>query len=194
MEKKKRIVFPAFFLLVVLGGGAGVWVRGSWADGIVKTPSTAKDGLVRQLLLTPEGRRIVRGAQVVDAPIEKVWSVITDYDHFAEFMPNIASMSSSVAADGRIELTGTVATFVGAFPIDLHVKHDPSTFTTSWDESTGAFTANRGHWALSRAAGGGTLVVYELDLEVKGWPAPAVRTVLLHRLRKIFAALAKRSH
>ncbi len=193
MKVRKRVVLPAFFVLLVAGGIGGVFVRGTWADGIVKTPTTHKDGLVRQLLLDEAGRKIVRGALVIDAPIDAVWDTITDYDHFADFMPNIATLHSSVEADGRIKLSGIVTTFAADFPVELHVKHDRARWTTSWDEASGKFKVNKGHWTLEKhGAGDHTLVVYELDIEVSGYPSPVVRAVVLHRLKKTLRAVEKR--
>ena len=192
MKVRKRVLFPAAFLLLVGGGIAGTFVRGSWADGVVKTPTTHKDGLIRQLLLKEDGRKVVRGALVVDATIDAVWRTITDYDHFAEFMPNVASLHSAIDPDGRIRLTGIISTIAADFPVDLHVKHDPATFTTSWDEGTGAFTVNKGHWMLEKHGDAHTLVVYELDIEVKGYPTPVVRALVLHRLKKTLRAVEKR--
>jgi coenzyme Q-binding protein COQ10 len=197
MKVRPRVLLPLIFVVAVAGGIGGFFVRGTWADGIVRTPTTHADGMIRQLLLTAEGRKIVRGALVIDAPIEKVWDVITDYDHFADFMPNIASLHSSVEADGRIKLSGVVTTFAADFPIELHVRHDRASWTTSWDEATGEFAVNKGHWTLEKHGSQGdardhTLVVYELDIEVKGYPSPVVRALVLHRLKKTLRAVEKR--
>ncbi|MEZ0228516.1 MAG: SRPBCC family protein [Planctomycetota bacterium] len=193
MKLRPRVLLPLIFVLAVGGGIGGFFVRGTWADGIVRTPTTHADGMIRQLLLTTEGRKIVRGALVVDAPIDAVWDAITDYDHFADFMPNVASLHSSVEADGRFKLSGIVTTFAADFPVELHVKHDRAAWTTSWDEATGEFAVNKGHWTLEKhGTGDHTLVVYELDIEVKGYPSPVVRALVLHRLKKTLRAVEKR--
>ena len=75
--------------------------------------------------------------------------------------------------------------------MDARIRHEssPEKRTASWDEPTGDITVNRGSWALLPAQAGKTLVVYTLDVEVRPFPAPLVRAVLLSRQKTVVEAL-----
>src|SRR5215470_11648196 len=118
---KKRIVIPAIFisvavLLLIVGT-----IRGNWTDAEPRNPSSAADGVVTQILRTPEGRKQIRCATIVASSPEQVWKVVTDYDHFSEIFPNIRTSKGVRDPDGRLHLTGEVRSIIGHWPMDLHV-------------------------------------------------------------------------
>src|SRR5436309_1487008 len=85
-----RIGIPAVLIGVVMALLLWGIIRGNWTDPESRDPSSAADGVVTQLLRTAEGRKLIRAAVIVRATPDRVWKVVTDYDHFADVFPNIS--------------------------------------------------------------------------------------------------------
>src|SRR5689334_3165950 len=81
---KPRVVIPTVFIGVVMGLLLWGIIRGNWTDAKPRNPSSPADGAVTQLLPSTAGRKKIRAAIIVSAPPERVWKVVTDYDHFSE--------------------------------------------------------------------------------------------------------------
>jgi hypothetical protein len=145
-----------------------------------------------------DGRRPVRVATVVDFPIDDVWAVVTDYEHFAEIFPHVKAAHATEVApvNGRrcFHLTGTVSTLVGDWPVDVHVKHEEyiGDNLAAWDEPSERLPLNRGRWILKSLAADRTLVIYELEVEAPPYPTFLVRAALLSGLKPVVAAVDKR--
>jgi uncharacterized membrane protein len=192
---KKRILIPALFMAVVAALLVYAIVRGNWVDDKAQNPASAEDGVMTQILRRSDGHVELRGAVIVNSAPDRVWKVVTDYDHFSEIFPNISSSKGVRDPDGRWHLTGEVRSIVGRWPMDVHVRHDESTSTkfTSWDEPHGAWTVNRGSWVVTPQAPDRTLLEYDLELKVSPFPDFVVRTVLLSQLKPVLKAAANRA-
>ena len=191
---KMRIVIPLIFIAVV--SALLLWgiVRGNWSDAQTRNPASAADGVIAQLLRTTEGRKQMHAAIIVTAPPERVWKVVTDYDHFSDVFPNISASKGVRDPDGLWHLTGEIRSFIGRWPMDLHVRHEESTakFAASWDEPHGAWKVNRGSWVVTHHGAGETLLEYNLELRVSPFPDFVVRAVLLGQLKPVMKAVANR--
>ena len=88
---KMRIVIPLVFIAVV--SALLIWgiVRGNWSDAQPRNPFSAADGVMTQLLRTGDDRKQIHASVIVSAPPERVWKVVTDYDHFSDVFPNISA-------------------------------------------------------------------------------------------------------
>ena len=67
-------------LLVLVSVGLVGWlyIRGTWADATPRNPSSAAEGPVAQLY-RPAGENVrVRGAILLDHPIDRVWKEVSD--------------------------------------------------------------------------------------------------------------------
>ena len=191
---KKRLVIPAAFLGLALIGFGAVWIRGTVASDIERNPDSSSDGVLTQLFLAPDGRKVVRCAALLDHPRPRVWSAVTDYARFETIFPTVRGVQSSVEPDGRHRFRCEVTSILGTWPVDVRIRHaeEPGKHVASWDEPSGDIAVNRGSWTLLPAPGDRTLVVYTLDVEVRGFPAFLVRAVLLSRQKTVVEAL--RSH
>ena len=89
---KMGIVIPLVFIAGV--SAFLIWgiVRGNWSDTQPRNPSSTADGVMAQLLRTAEGRKQIHASVIVSAPPERVWKVVTDYDHFSDVFPNIGTV------------------------------------------------------------------------------------------------------
>ncbi len=190
---RMRIVIPAVLIGVVVALLLWGIVRGNWTDAESRNPSAA-GGVVSQLLRTAEGRKQIRAAVIVSAPPERVWKVVTDYNHFSDVFPNIGTSKGVRDSDGRWHVTGEVRSIVGRWPMDLHVRHEESTsrFVASWDEPHGAWRINRGSWVVTQHGPRETLLEYNLELKVSPFPDFVVRAVLLGQLKPVMTAVVNR--
>jgi len=191
---KMGIVIPLVFIAGV--SAFLIWgiVRGNWSDTQPRNPSSTADGVMAQLLRTAEGRKQIHASVIVSAPPERVWKVVTDYDHFSDVFPNIGTSKGVRDPDGRWQVTGEVRSFIGRWPMDLHVRHEESAarFVASWDEPHGAWKVNRGSWVVTQHGTGETWLEYNLELKVSPFPDFVVRAVLLGQLKPVVRAVANR--
>src|SRR5262249_13942520 len=84
---RKRVVVPLVLLAVLAVLVLVLVVRGTWADTVPKNPTSAAEGTISQLYQSPDGRKQVRCARVLDFPAPIVWQVVTDYNHFGDIFP-----------------------------------------------------------------------------------------------------------
>jgi uncharacterized protein YndB with AHSA1/START domain len=192
---KKRLLIPVVLIAVV--AGLLVWgiIRGNVTDASPQIPASAADGVLTQLIFTPQGTKQIHAAEIVMAPPGNVWKLVTDYDHFSDVFPNVATSKGVRDPDGRWHLSGEVRSVVGRWPMDLHVRHEESAtkFVASWDEPNGELKVDRGSWVVTPRGNGGTLLEYNLELEVSPFPNFIVRAVLLDQLKPVMAAVAARA-
>jgi uncharacterized protein YndB with AHSA1/START domain len=190
---KSWVVFPA--AIIGLVAALLIWgtLRGNWIDAQARNPSSAAEGVVTQILRTPEGGKQIRAALIVAAAPERVWRVVADYDHFSNIFPHLGATKGVRDADGRWHVTGEIRSIVGRWPMDLHVRHEesPTRYTAAWDEPHGAWTVNRGNWIVTPHGAGETLLEYQLELKVSPFPDFVVRAVLLGELKSVLSAVAK---
>jgi hypothetical protein len=186
-------------LLIALPA-VGLYVRGTRAGEPVD-PTTieqgARCGLVRRGEAVP-----VRCAMIVDAPPDRVWAIIADYRRFADLFKSRTwrlefERVEPEGADG-FHVVGAVRSVLGTWPIDVQMRHAQrdGVRTASWDASDG-WDVNRGGWSVGPAAGGRTLLAYELEVRTRRSPRFLINDVLLdqlpHMLRTVGRAAAAES-
>jgi hypothetical protein len=173
----------------------GAIIRGTWADTNAKNPTSSAEGSLIQLYRTPDGRKVVRCARVLDYPAEAVWAVVTDYNHFGDIFPHERAVRGERDPDGRYHVTGLAHAWpYGEWPFDVHVTHQemPQSYVASWDDPGGDLTVNRGSWTVTRLGPDRTLLVFELEMEVRPFPVFFVRNVQLDRLKAMTEAVNTR--
>jgi uncharacterized membrane protein len=191
---KKRILIPSFLLGLILAVFLWAYIRGTWADTQVRNPKTAADGIITQLYRTPEDKIQVRCAVIVEAPPEKVWEVVTDYDDHPKFLPYVSEVRVTGKEGSKWHLVGRAHSSLWgdwAFEADVVQKEDPrkGDYRAFWEEHGEDILTNRGEWTVSAAGEGKSLVVYSLQLEVRKYPSFLARNILLDRLPLIVKGL-----
>ena len=190
---KKRYAIPLGLLTIVFLLMIWLSIRGTWADTTPRNPVTSSEGALTQLYLAPSGKQI-RSALVIDHPIDEVWNVVTDYDHFSEIFPHVCHTDIRRESDGRFHLSGSaVANCFGTWPFEVHITHheSPKQYIAEWAEPHLDLTVNRGSWTLTPLSGNRTLAVYTLEAEVKQFPGFIVRSALLMRVDGVIGAVAR---
>jgi ribosome-associated toxin RatA of RatAB toxin-antitoxin module len=192
---KKRWIAWTLLALVLLFF-AGAYIRGTWADTEPRDPKNASEGCIAQLLLLPDGRKVVRCAEVVDAPAARVWVLLTDYDKFSGVFPYVRELKAEKEADGRHHLTGTVHSQIyGDWPLEVTMTHEEPAgageYRASWDSPGGNIRVNRGHWTVTPLDEKRCRVAYVIDLEVNSCPTWLLRNIVLNRVTKIVGAVGQ---
>lgn len=173
-------------------------IRGSWSETTIHNPTTSAEGILRQLYQAPDGHKEVRCAAILDSAPEKVWEVITDYQHFQDiFESRLWSMkvtSTEQDQDSKFHLVGEVNSKFGKWPIDVHITHSktPEKYIASWDQPFGQVLVNRGNWTITPAGEGKSLLVYTLQTEVNPFPKFFTNTVLLAQSKQVIKAVERR--
>jgi uncharacterized membrane protein len=193
---KKRFLIPGIILGVLALFLLGMYIRGSWADTTPRDPATSADGIICQLLQTPEGHRPVRCAVVLDHPIDSVWKVVTDYERYHEIFPTLSSKPVTAVRDGdtRARVSGMASSLLGDWPFEINVKHEEfaQKRVAAWEGSSDQVKLNRGSWTLLPKDGGRTLLVYSLEVQLAGYPTWVVNNVLLSRQPGVVQAVIDR--
>lgn len=191
---RKRILIPAVVVALLVLFLIGAIVRGTWADTEARNPTDPSEGIIRQVFLTPEGHKIVRCAMVLDHPLDQVWAVVTDYEHFPEIFSTLRSARAESAGDGTVRLSGEARAFFTVWPFDIVIRHQitPDRRSASWTGEGDRVRMVHGSWTLTPAGPNRTLLVYASEVEVPGYPGWFVRNVLLTRQPKVLQAVADR--
>ena len=139
-------------------------------------------------------------AGVVNAPMDKVWPVIRDCEHFAKFMPRTKE-SKLLGKSGDTMDCKTVISM--PFPLSnlwAHVRsttteHPGGGFTRAWTLLKGNYKRNNGSWTALpwRDDPNRTLIVYRIDVDPDMFvPDAIIRSAQTGSLPKVFTAVRKR--
>jgi len=190
---KKRIVIPGGLHRSRHGPLALGDLRGNWTDPQARNPSSAADGVVTQLIRTPEGRKQIRRRSHRERSARSVWKVVTDYDHFSDVFRILPRRRAS-RPRWAWHVTGEIRSIVRSLAKWTPCAHEESAprFVASWDEPHGAWKINRGSWGVTPHAPVETLLEYNLELRVSPFPDFVVRAVLLDQLKPVMGAVASR--
>jgi ribosome-associated toxin RatA of RatAB toxin-antitoxin module len=108
---------------------------------------------------------------LVRAPVEKVWSILIDYEGHPRYYPRLASAEVLERSDGRALVRYTAAVGFLSFTFYMDKTQDPVRHRIEWQLASGhsnsLFRENSGYWQVD-PHDGASLVAYAL----------AVRTVL----------------
>lgn len=190
---RKRVWIPLLVLALFVTLATVAYFRGTLADTQPRFPATAAEGTLTHLYQRPDGNIEVRCSIVVPAAPDKVWKVVTDYGHHAEFLPYVSSLRASSLPGGQVLVEGVAHSRLwGDFPFRSKVTHDEKKgeqgYSASWSEEADG-VVNQGAWLVKPAGPGQTLVTYCLRAEVKPYPDWLVRNILMDRLFTVLGAL-----
>ncbi|MEZ0311838.1 MAG: type II toxin-antitoxin system RatA family toxin [Myxococcota bacterium] len=114
---------------------------------------------------------------VIDAPLAKVWSVVTDYERYPEFLPEMTSVSI-VSRHDNVVVARFDLELMMRFSYTLRLEEDPPAALRWTLDSAGMMVSNSGGWQLE-AEGQKTRATYVLDVELKGLIPKSVKDRLL---------------
>jgi ribosome-associated toxin RatA of RatAB toxin-antitoxin module len=134
----------------------------------------------------PQAKR----TEVWDAPIDKIFEVLTDYESYPEFVDGCSSVDviSKTETEARVEFG---LNLIKKFKYILVLKQTRPT-EVSWSfESGDIFKKNEGAWVLKDLGDGKTEVNYSLEVEIKGF---APKSLVNSLTEKNLPAMLKSYH
>lgn len=102
---------------------------------------------------------------VVDAPIEKVFATVTDYENYGKFSPELRSIRVGKRTGNEVELHYEIDV-VKTIHYSLRMKEEKPN-RLSWTFIDGEFMKdNTGSWVLEPMDGGKTRVTYNVEVKL----------------------------
>lgn len=104
-------------------------------------------------------------SDVFNAPLEKVYEVLSDYSKYPEFLPEVKRVSVIDASQQNKKLIEMEISIIKTFRYQIWVSANPIT-EIRWTFHGGElFKDNKGSWKLKDQGDGTTKVEYELDVK-----------------------------
>lgn len=102
---------------------------------------------------------------VINAPIEKIFGVITDYEKYPEFLPEVKKIRLSNRKDNTVDVQYE-AEIVKTIKYTLRLKEEKPN-KVSWSFIDGEFMKdNKGGWVLEDLGGGKVKATYNIEVTV----------------------------
>jgi carbon monoxide dehydrogenase subunit G len=140
-----------------------------------QTDSSEGDGL-SVVVKKHAGAVLVDVSMYVNATAQETWSVLTDYNHMANFFPNLHS-SRIINKSGntvRIEQTGRVAYGPFSFPFESIREIELKPFSEIRSRAIGGSLSKGDASTRLIAEGGGTKILYHSESIPNVWVPPAI--------------------
>lgn len=129
---------------------------------------------------------------VFNAPIEKCYSIISDYERYPDFLPEVKKIRTANRRGNEVDVHYE-AEIVKVIKYAVHIKEEKPT-KVSWTFIDGEFMKNNvGGWVLESAGEGKTKATYSIEVEVGMLVPKSVITVLVDsQLPKLLENFKKR--
>lgn len=102
-------------------------------------------------------------AILIEAPIEKVFGIITDYEKYVEFLPEVKRIQISARSGNQVEVQHEVA-MIATVRYTLRLTEDKPS-RVSWSLVKGEFMRqNQGSWLLEAQGDGRTQATYSIEM------------------------------
>lgn len=108
------------------------------------------------------------GAQrtiTINAPVEKCWAVISDYERYPEFLPEVKKIKTVNRRGSEVDVQYE-AEVVKIIKYTVHMREEGPK-KLQWSFVDGEFMKdNKGGWLLEDAGNGTTKATYSIEVEV----------------------------
>lgn len=127
---------------------------------------------------------------------QEVWEVITDYDHYVEFMPETLKCGLEESSGNMRRVYGE---YKSTWPfediylesLNVHETSDPNKLMMVWKATRSNMINAYGYWVL-KAHKQGTLVFYQTGYEIKWVPKILGNSVSRKRVAGVVSAVKNR--
>ena len=106
---------------------------------------------------------------LVNAPPEVVYGVVTDFKHYMDWVGDLKRIDvlERDAAGRPLEVEFRAAAFGRSTTYTLHYDYSRAPDVLAWHQSRGDLTSTlNGQYRFEPAPGGGTLLTYDLEVEM----------------------------
>lgn len=128
--------------------------------------------------------------EIWNAPIDKVYEVIQDYESYPEFVDGCSSTNILSKDESGAEVEFGL-NLIKKFKYILTLKHDRPNSITWTFKSGDIFKKNEGSWHFKDLGDGRTEVTYGLEVEIKGF---APKSIVSNLTEKNLPAMLKSYH
>lgn len=130
---------------------------------------------------------------VIDAPVEKVFKTITQYDTYGEFLSEVKKVSTSGRQGNQVDVHYEVEV-MKTIKYTLRMREEPPNKIT-WTFVDGEFMKdNHGSWVLEPAGEGKTQATYTIEMKLGALvPNSIVKALVETSLPKMLEAFKKRA-
>jgi ribosome-associated toxin RatA of RatAB toxin-antitoxin module len=167
----------AFVVALVMLGVTGTVLSARQAPCSLNFPDVSgkivaheKDYIIRMIGSGPSAAKTVQARFYVRADRQSCWRVITDYDHYPEFMPQIASAKRVANPNGldTYAFTLKVAVFTVSYTLEMKGLQPVGPWTLSWNYVKGDLKSTSGSWEIFECpeTPGVVLVSYNVQVDV----------------------------
>jgi coenzyme Q-binding protein COQ10 len=117
---------------------------------------------------------------VIDAPMEKVFQIITDYEKYAEFLPE-ARETKVLSRSGNAAKVQYTVEVMKKIKYTLEMRESPPD-RVEWSFVEGEFMKdNQGHWKLEPAGEGKTKATYNIEMRLGALVPKAIVNTLVDK-------------
>lgn len=105
----------------------------------------------------------------IDAPLDAVWAVVADVEHWAEWQGTLGQVSvSGQDAEGRVSVSKVkIDAKITQISMTLDCSYEPSRRMT-FERTSGDLSSLAGAWTLDDLGDGRTRASYELEVDPGG--------------------------
>ncbi len=104
----------------------------------------------------------------IDAPLDAVWAVVEDVEHWAEWQGTLGEVTiSGKDADRASECKVKIDAKITQISMTLECAYEPSTRMT-FERTSGDLSSLAGSWALEDLGDGRTRASYDLEVDPGG--------------------------
>lgn len=104
--------------------------------------------------------------EIMKAPVEKIYQVLTDFEAYSEFMDGVSRVEI-VSRDGNKTKARYDLNVIKTFSYILSLEQEENK-SVSWTFDSGdIFSLNNGKWELEDLGDGTTEVTYSIEVEIK---------------------------
>lgn len=130
---------------------------------------------------------------VIDAPMDRVFAVIADYERYPEFLPEVKKIRTSNRKGNEVDVH-YVADVVKTIQYTVRLKEEAPD-KVSWSFIEGDFMKdNKGGWKLEDVGGGKTRATYTIEVTLGPLvPKSVVNALVDTQLPKLLEAFKKRA-
>lgn len=130
---------------------------------------------------------------VIDAPVEKVFKAVTDYDHYGDFLTEVKSVRTSNRTGNQVDVHYEVEV-MKKIKYTLRMKEEPPKKVT-WSFVEGEFMKdNQGSWVLEPEGENKTKATYTVEMKLGALvPNSIVKALVETSLPKMMEAFKKRA-